>query len=930
LKALMHLARHAGSPRTALLTGLLSVVLLVAPRSVAAAAPGVGEDVPVPGGTAALAKALEIEPVPDRARFVAELVRIIYDDTKQRRTNARSKFRLLIAYLETIDRQDSASKRGNTVLVDAQFERVPVPLPAVVWSEVLRRPVDPAQLFATVMSDAAAAFLVHGLAALDEETLQFFVDHPAAVRQLYERGAPAFATFAAHLQIRANRVVVPGGDQAVPLWEALVGEKAGRPAAFVVHLFTRDEGRLAYLYDTIGSLNPSRASFALGVWIADARARLDRFRALGSAVAAMGDDVWTDRSPFKRAPHDLVSMLLRVEPQPTGAPAAPAWRAWWARAFDSSEASGDVATLRATPARGDVIDAAWLAETLLQGDGSSRSDRLDRFAFGQRALALNDPADWPDALFVLRSFPSVRMLMLTLERIGVRRPALYAALTRLAEQISALETTRARVALANMQGAIALVERLVRVRSIDTSTAERLLEALARVPFKDERGFVGGLAPWLQFELRPTLRRDGAFKEILVDALAGSTDDASIAPVSWEGQQYRLDIAATERQRLHRAGARDAAHAIDLAVTLYGLAQRLATDTAAATEIQSTLVALNQPAALSSDSRPALESLLSVVDVVVGDALLALNYQVNLNLARGTPRAAAAVARRHDFGFDIMNHEARVRAPWELPKRVVRPSVPWYLVGAALGLDVAAPSLALRRIDTAAPSRSPVLDGNEVVTFAMSVALMDPRAMRNDSLETIAGAIARGRHQVEALVSGDGDVNAVARAIAMDGWRVRALRWTLRHEPERAPSWFSMTELLYLGGGRGIDLHAWGMSALDLAGCLCARLTDPGLRMALVGRVEPRLLIATVADLHLQVAVALSEMRLPAALAKPVLEFAVRDFLDRALSLHLDDWLTRVRAAQSLSYQQIEDYVSAVVVGGPMVPDTIPEQSRVP
>ena len=805
-----------------------------------------------------------------------------------------------------------------------------MPLPSVVWSEVLRRPVDPAHLFAIVMSDAAAAFLVHGLAALDDETLQFFVDHPAAVRQLYERGAPAFATFAAHLQVRANRVVVPGGDQAVPLWEALIGEKTGRPAPFIFQLFTRDEGRLAYLYDTIGSLDPARASFALGLWIADARARVDRFRALGSAVTAMGPNVWTDRSPFKRAPHDLVSMLLRAQPQPTGAPAAPAWRVLWARAFDSSDASGDLATLRATPAHGESIDAAWLVETLLQGDAPSRSERLDQFAFGQRALALTGPADLPDALLVLRSLPRFRMLMLTLERIGVRRPALYVALTRLAEQISDLETTRARAALANFQGAIALVERLVRVRSIDSGTAERLLETLALVPFKEERGFLGGLAPWLRFELRPALRRDGGFEEILVEALAGSADEASIEPVSWEGQQYRLDIAATERQRLRRAGVREAGHAIDLAVTLHGLAQRLAIDTAASKEIQSTLVELNQPAALSLDSRRALESLLSLVDVVIGDALLALNYEVNLNLARGTPRAAAAVAGRHDFGFDITNDEARVRAAWAMPKRIVKPSVPWHLAGAALGLDIAAPFLALRRIDTAPPPRSPVLDGTEGGTFAMSVALMDLRAMRNDDLDAIAGAIARGRHRVDALAAGDGDVNAVAREIAMDGWRVRALRWSLRHEPQRARSWFSMTELLYLGGERGTDLHAWGMSAIDVTGCICARLTAPGLWTALVGRPEPRLLVATVADLNLHVAVALSEMRVPAALAKPVLAIAVRDFVDRAPSLHLDDWLTRVRAAQGLSYEQIEDYVSAVVVEGPLVLDTNPEQSRVP
>ena len=187
-----------------MLAGLLSVAMLGAPHVAAADSSGVSEDVPVPGGTAALAKALEIDPVPDRARFAAELVRIIYEDTKGHRATERSKFRQLLAYLERIDQQR------------AQFERVPVPLPSVVWSEVLQRPVDPAHLFAIVMTDAAAAFLVRGLAALDEETLQFFVDHPSMVRQLYKRGAPAFATFAAHLRVRANRIVVPGGEQAVP------------------------------------------------------------------------------------------------------------------------------------------------------------------------------------------------------------------------------------------------------------------------------------------------------------------------------------------------------------------------------------------------------------------------------------------------------------------------------------------------------------------------------------------------------------------------------------------------------------------------------------------------------------------------------------------------------------------------------------------
>src|SRR4030095_8223835 len=100
----------------------------------------------------------------------------------------------------------------------------------------------------------------------------------------------------------------------------------------------------------------------------------------------------------------------------------------------------------ASPEHGARIDAAWLVETLLQGDVRSRSDRLDQFAFGQRTLTATGADDLADALFLVRAFPRFRMLMLTLERIGVRRPGLYVALVHQAERISDLEITRARTA----------------------------------------------------------------------------------------------------------------------------------------------------------------------------------------------------------------------------------------------------------------------------------------------------------------------------------------------------------------------------------------------------------------------------------------------------------------------------------------------------
>ena len=184
-----------------------------------------------------------------------------------------------------------------------------------------------------------------------------------------------------------------------------------------------------------------------------------------------------------------------------------------------------------------------------------------------------------------------------------------------------------------------------------------------------------------------------------------------------------------------------------------------------------------------------------------------------------------------------------------------------------------------------------------------SLGLMNPFTLQDADRDAIADAIARGRRRVEALgeaLDEDGsDVTAVLREIAMDGWRARALRWTLAHDPSRLGSLFSMTELLYLGGGRDLDLHPWGMSAMNVLGCMCIAMPAPGLNTALVGRPQLGVLATTVADLNLRVAVVLHELQLPAALAKAVLASALQEFVDEVKPSDVDDWLTFVRAAQA-------------------------------
>src|SRR5258705_8949168 len=70
------------------LAGLFFAALIAAfPARLVAAAVAV-EDVPVPGGSEALARALGIEPAPDRGRFLYEITRLIYDNPEGRRPEA--------------------------------------------------------------------------------------------------------------------------------------------------------------------------------------------------------------------------------------------------------------------------------------------------------------------------------------------------------------------------------------------------------------------------------------------------------------------------------------------------------------------------------------------------------------------------------------------------------------------------------------------------------------------------------------------------------------------------------------------------------------------------------------------------------------------------------------------------------------------------
>ena len=920
---------------------------------------------PLPGGTAALGRALGIDPVPERSRFLYEITRLVYDTPEGRRPAAD-------AFLQAV-RQTPARGRRDAEPDLRPADLVPIPLTTEIWSSaIFHRKVAREELVVAIVADRTAALMCHGLAALDEETLTFFAERPALLTRIAERSAPVFAAFSDGLHIQANRIVPPGGDGAVALWETVLLEKVTRPDRFMLQLLELNDGHLAYLYDTVAQLDPPRRAFTLGLWMPNATDRLERFKLL--TLGLNGIREWHVRTlPFGRASYDLLMMLSRVEVDARGVPRAPASRAFWSRVFGGTDLSDDALRQQArTPGDEDPFDAAWLMDAIGTSDMRQRQERLDQLAFAERAFGdAGSGADSgekarSDAFVAIRALPRYRMLIWTLERVGIRTPSVYAAAARHAARLGAFEGRRGYDLQAQFQGALALVARMATVRTIDAAKAQALVSRLAAIPVADQGRYAGAVAAWLRTDLAAAVRPADTLEAAVLAAMSGlaSGDPAHTTRIVWEGEPYRLDLGTAELRRLQRVREKQEGVALDVPVQLAAASRTLAAEKLAADDIAPVLARLARlaedvpqrsrhdeednlasgfgatpsahdtlrraideltKAERSKDVRRAVrlaEPLTDLADQMLGRVLLSIAYAAAVGDPDGTVLLAGDVSHRHDFGFNARESEIRLRTAWSIPRQDVMPGQPWHVTGSALGLDIGLAPLVLRRLNFERVLEAPKLTTNERDTFAISVSLMNPFALRDADRDAIADAVARGRRRVQDLSRDGSDLDRLADELVLEGWRRRALRWTLANEPARTPALLTLTELLVLGGGRPADLDAWGMEMLVTQGCLCSRLTPPGRWPTLLGRPQLGLTASGMADLHLHVAMMLKELQLPAALAKVVLSAAVQDFLDEVKPTDDADWLTLVRAARALTRERIEDYIAGATAAGPLVPDT--------
>ena len=501
-----------------------------------------------------MASALDILSI-DRSHFVLDIVRTLFT-----------------VGLEEGDLRQRENLRGALLAAPANAgATVPLPLDASIWREtLLPRPVPDNQIIAAVLSDRRTSLLYYGLAGLDDETLAWLGPERETLRHLL-RHAGAFAVFGPSVRVRAGRVVVPGGSEAEPLWQAIVGADPARPATFVRRLFGDEEGHLAWFYDTIASLDEPRLRFATSASL-PAPARIERVRALLEVFEHNGNEWRPEKQPFSRRPFDppLTLGVLRVNGD--GTLVGPKQRGLWERVFADNagpraQPQGRGASdLDATP-----VDAAWLLARIHRVPIDVGRRRLDAFQFAQRVFPTVDGTD-PMVASALRAHGAFPALVVTLERMGVTSPGTISAAATRAQGVADSGDDQTRVlGLTFFQATIGIIDRIVRSGSLSTADANGLVTRLVAIDHAP-RGYGTRIAAWIQKDLLaalPAMNNESpdALEDTLLAAMAGVRTTAVREPVvEWEGRRYYVSAARGEERRLHRVRQRQGGASLQAAL----------------------------------------------------------------------------------------------------------------------------------------------------------------------------------------------------------------------------------------------------------------------------------------------------------------------------------------------------------------------------
>jgi hypothetical protein len=837
-------------------------------------------DLPVTGGTATF-EMLGLQPE-ERGHAIALLSREMFSQSASSMERAFA-VRNFVAQL-------ALPGNHQEIAADTRPITIAAPLTADHWRDVLQIS-DRADLFGALIS-SRPAMLVSAGAMAGDPSLRSFLERDRGLLRFIVRTAPAaFWVAARELKFDKDRVLVPGGAAAEPIWEGLVEIKVTRPADFVRALLIKDSGRLAWFYASIGSMTPERQALVFGA--TNVAARVDEARAFYHAFRSADSNWKLEEHPYLRGTTDpwIVSSQIAIK---DGAVAQPSAQWFWDAVFDRSDitrrAAAGVERDRTAP-----VTLSWLTQEISGSSVKERRDRYEMVRFAQGVFPDIEGERGVDAMIALGGYRRYHAILLSIDRMEITAPHAFARMIEAARRLTAdLSGRDERQAVNALPAALAILERARVTGSIDVASAEQLVLSLANVvdppgDARREARIFPAITQWMLTTLMnalPPLERPDqwttaktAYESRLLQALAGHPSAPNAPTMSWEGLNYRIDLFASEHERIKR--------------------------------IREQLESPGLDAALAADDPEK-----------IADALLTLIYTPALGDPEGPALLGGDIARRHNFGLVGPAGMRRDFVAWGMPREQVGDGSPWHLEGSILGLDLTLARLALRRIADNEMPVAPTINLNDQLTFARTVLALNPRELRDQDRDRIVAAIARGRERVTAAGTNLPAVQALATEAQLSPSIRQTLAWTITRSPGVVPSLFGLRDFFWLGKPelpRDV-LDQWGVYSESLHSRLKTSMPEPAPWENFGGRPDGGLLATQTPDLILRLAEETARMKLPAQLLPGLLMYAAQDYWHDVDSRFPDDWPALTRQALALSPSRVEDYVAALAGGGPLRP----------
>ena len=758
---------------------------------------------------------------------------------------------------------------------------IAVPLTADHWRDLLP-PKGPRDLFTALLSDRSLLLACAGALNTDASMRSLLERDRGLLRWIVRSAPAAFWLASRSLKIDKDRVRVPGGSAAEPIWEALAGERVTRTTEFLRALLVKDGGRLAWFYDSVSMMAPDRVAVIFGSGAQTAQ--LERTRELYEAFRSADTNWRLEDHPFLRGVADpwMVTTHLGIT---AGGPAAPAAQWFWEALFDRDEitrkAAASIRREADTPAT-----LGWLVQNITRVAAKERRDRFEMVRFAQNVFGEMSGYDPVEALVALGGYRRYRALLLSLDRMEIRSPGVYARAVEAARRIDELSARDRKHAAVAFQAAIAVLERVRLADAIDVAAAGRVVGELAAAAEGDERpmrAIVRWMTTRLMEVLPPLIQPDQwtertAYESRWLQALAGAPPKSPPA-LKWEGLDYRVDYFSSEHARIKRIREQLTSPGLDAAI-------------AAGDEAK------------------------------IADALTVLIYTPALGDPEGPALLGGDIPMRHNFGVEGAAGVRRDFLAWGVPREQVGDGSPWHLEGSLLGLDVALARLSLRRLADNEMPVAPTINLNDLLTLARTNRVLKPDNFSNADRDALVAASARGRARVAAAGTSLPNLLALADEAGLSHAIRQTLPWTLTRTPDLTPAFFGLRDLMWLGKPDvpAARLDQWGIYAETTSSRMTTAMPGPAPWENFGGRSDGGLMATQMPDLTLRMAQETASLGLPAALIPALLAYATQDFWHDVESRFPDDWPAMVRQALALSPARVEDYVAALAGDGPLRP----------